>query len=147
MVSDEPQLPDPEVLVLDTHVFIWLVDKPGDLVRDLRNMIDRAAQRRRVVVSVIAIWEIATLVRKNRLDLERPTREWVARALSHPGLSAHPLTPEIAVGSNELPGRIHGDPADRIMIATARALDATLVTRDKNILDYGAQGHVDVLPA
>lgn len=87
------------------------------------------------------------LVRKRRLNLGTATREWVSRALSRPGVRLAPLTPEIAIDSEELPGRIHGDPADRIMIATARALDATLVTRDRLILDYGAQGHVDVLPA
>lgn len=147
MASDGPPLRHFDLLLLDTHVFIWLINDTGDLTRDVRQIVDRAAANRRVVVSVIAIWEIATLVRKDRLQLGNPTREWVGRALSHPGLAVHPLTPEIAVGSNELPRGIHGDPADRIMIATARALDATLVTRDKTILDYGARGHVDVLPA
>ena len=87
------------------------------------------------------------LVRKRRLNLGATTRDWATRALSQPGVRLAPLTPEIMIDSEELPGRIHGDPADRILIATTRALDATLVTRDRRILDYGAQGHVDVLPA
>ncbi|MFQ5953493.1 MAG: type II toxin-antitoxin system VapC family toxin [Kiloniellales bacterium] len=134
-------------LVLDTHVLLWLVNKTGDLARRTVGRIDRAADRGDVVVSAIAIWEIAMLVRKGRLKLGESTRDWVAQALSRPGVRMSPLTPEIAIESEELPGRIHGDPADRIIIATARALDATLVTRDQLILAYGAQGHVEVLPA
>lgn len=137
----------PKPLVLDTHVLLWLVRGSSKLPHRIWQQIDRAAVRDDVVVSVIAIWEVAMLVRKGRLNLGEATHDWAVRALSRPGVRLAPLTPETVIDSEELPGRIHGDPADRIMIATARHLDATLVTRDKNILDYGAQGHVDVLPA
>lgn len=137
----------PKPLVLDTHVLLWLVRGASELPRRTWHQIHRAADRDDVVISVIAIWEVALLVRKGRLNLGAATRDWAARALSHPGVRLAPLTPEIVIDSEELPGMIHGDPADRILIATARALDATLVTRDRLILDYGAQGHVDVLPA
>ncbi|HCV25099.1 MAG TPA: PIN domain nuclease, partial [Candidatus Latescibacteria bacterium] len=67
------------------------------------------------------------------------------QALSSPGLSLAPLTPDIALASSRLPGEIHGDPADRMLIATARSLGATLVTRDRRILEYSQAGHVTTL--
>ncbi|MBI2504540.1 MAG: PIN domain-containing protein [Candidatus Latescibacteria bacterium] len=65
--------------------------------------------------------------------------------MTAPGISLAPLTPEIALASSRLPGELPGDPADRIIVATARILNATLVTRDKKIIAYSKQGHVSVL--
>lgn len=83
---------------------------------------------------------------KGRLTLQLPVVEWVHQALRLPGLTLIPLTPEIAVDSTRLPGHFHGDPADRIIVATARQTGATVMTADRQILDYGARGLVRALP-
>ena len=82
------------------------------------------------------------LVAKLRLSLPRATQQWLTEMLSQPGFVVHPLSIPIAVDSIMLPGTCHGDPADRIIIATARHLAIPLVTADRQILDYAAAGHL-----
>ena len=84
---------------------------------------------------------------RGRITLAKPCSEWVDDALAAPGFGLAPLTPDVAVESVRLPGPFHDDPADRMIVATARLAGAQLVTRDKRILDYGARGHVAVVPA
>ena len=86
------------------------------------------------------------LTRKGRLVLSRDLRTWVRRTLDS-DLRLAPLTPEIAIDAGFLPGALTGDPADRLLVATARALAGVLVTRDARMLEYGSQGHVKVLDA
>ncbi len=73
--------------------------------------------------------------------------EWIRRALETPGLTLVPLTPEIAVDSTRLPGDLHGDPADRMLVATARHIGARLMTRDQPLLDYGRKRHARIVSA
>lgn len=108
--------------------------------------LDKTASRGRLLVPAVSVWEVAMLAARGRIVLDTPTKAWVASALAVPGVGLEPLTPEIAVEAYELPGRFHGDPADRMIVATARVRNATLVTRDRRIVDYGALGHVNVLP-
>ena len=84
---------------------------------------------------------------KGRLRLSLSVEEWMRRALGAPGIQPAPLTPEVAIASTRLPGEPHGDPADRLLIATARETGATLATCDRNILRYGKSGHLRVLDA
>src|ERR1039458_5729992 len=90
---------------------------------------------------------IAMLESKGRVRIHMDCLEWVRRALETPGLSLVPLTPEIAVESTRLPGNIHADPADRILVATARNLGARLMTRDQALLDYGRKRHARIVSA
>jgi len=101
----------------------------------------------RVWVSAISVWEVGMLEAKGRLTLSRGTRDWVRRALGVPGVRLAELSPDVALDSSTLPGTVHGDPADRILIATARHLGAKLVTRDRSIISYGEQGLLAVLDA
>jgi PIN domain nuclease of toxin-antitoxin system len=87
------------------------------------------------------------LVRKKRIDLYRDVLVWVRDALSLPGLKLTPLEPEIAVASTRLPFEMHADPADRILVATARHLGATLVTADGALLEFAKQGHFVAMDA
>jgi PIN domain nuclease of toxin-antitoxin system len=103
--------------------------------------IQAAARQDRILVSAITPWEIGVLVNKKRIDLHREAMEWIRAALSLPGVNLAPLEPEIAVASTRLPFEMHGDPADRILVATARHLGATLVTADGALLDFARQGH------
>jgi PIN domain nuclease of toxin-antitoxin system len=141
-------MPNPNDLLLDTHVWIWLMDgTAGKLSSATLRKIQAAAGKGRVFVSAISVWEVATLEAKGRLTLSMDCRTWVDRALAAPGVQLATMTPDIAVDSSRLPGSIHGDPADRILIATARALNSSLVTRDDQILSYSRKGHVRTLAA
>ncbi|WP_205856488.1 type II toxin-antitoxin system VapC family toxin [Phytoactinopolyspora endophytica] len=134
-------------VVLDTHVLVWLMAGDGRLSPELRQAIENASYEAGANVSAISLWEIAMLVAKERLQLTRDVGEWVDLVAANPGLTVVPLAPEVAVASTRLPGEIHRDPADRIIVATARTLNATLVTADQALLDYGAAGHLAVLAA
>lgn len=134
-------------VLLDTHVLIWLLTGDRTLSPAAVTVIEQAAREGTVFVSAITPWEIAMLVAKGRLTLARDVQEWVEEALHQPGVALAPLDPAIAVASTRLPGTIHGDPADRLIVATARHLDAPLITSDERLLAYGAAGHVTVLNA
>lgn len=134
-------------VLLDTHVLVWLVAGDTRLSLPARQRIEEAAQRNEVWISAITPWEIGMLVAKNRLALTQDAQEWMELVLALPGLRLAPLEPAIAVASSRLPGDPHGDPADRIIVATARHLGATLVTADDKLLAYGTVGHVKVLSA
>ena len=139
---------EPRRHLLDTHIWVWYVE--GDdrrIPRRVRNVVEPAAERGEAIVSAISVWEVGLLDALGRLQLSAEIRAWTARALRLPGIRFKGLTPSVAIESTRLPGDVHRDPADRILIATARVLAATLVTCDERILDYGAQGHVNVLDA
>jgi PIN domain nuclease of toxin-antitoxin system len=87
------------------------------------------------------------LVAKGRLTLERDVGEWVEQALSLPGIDLVGLEPDIAIAASRLPGQLHGDPADQLIVATARRTGSLLLTDDRQILDYAAAGHVRALRA
>lgn len=136
----------PELVLLDTHVWIWLVEAHERLGRSKSlKVIESALKTHSVRISAISPWEVGMLESKSRLNFRVPCLDWVEHALQAPGLSLTPLLPAIAVESSHLPGSFHGDPADRILVATARKIGATLVTDDAQIQKYGAQGHVRVV--
>ncbi|MGH6904526.1 MAG: type II toxin-antitoxin system VapC family toxin [Geminicoccaceae bacterium] len=135
---------EPSALLLDTHVWIWFNDGLPELSEQLRQLVDDAARRGEVWVSIISVWEVSLLYSKQRLRLQGSCLDWVQRALAPP-LALAALTPGIAVDCNTLPGGFHSDPADRIITATARVEGMTVVTRDRQILDYAAQGYVSAL--
>ena len=133
-------------LVLDTHVWVWLMN--GDEVLKSCGalpQLEEAAQGAGLRISAISVWELGMLEAKGRLSFSLDGEQWVRRALSAPGISLAPLTPEIALASSRLPDAFHGDPADRIIAATARQIGAGLVTRDRQIITYGEKGHFSVL--
>jgi PIN domain nuclease of toxin-antitoxin system len=130
-------------LLIDTHYWLWLEAGTKDrLTPHGLDLIKDAANQGSLLVSVISVWEIAMLDAKGRLRLFEGCAQWVEEALARPGLTLAPLTPAIAIESNQLPGSFHGDPADRIIVATARRMGARLLTSDKNIRAYGRQRHV-----
>lgn len=122
--------------VLDTHAWIWWVTSDRRLSRRARTAIDRAQARGELSVSMISIWEMAKKIEKGQLALDRPLDEWVDTALSSEGLHVAEMTRPILIDSCRLPQPFHGDPADQIIVATARAHSGTLVTRDARLRDY-----------
>jgi len=134
-------------VVLDTHVLVWLVQGNLRLAPSVVATIEQSAREDSVAVSAITPWEIAMLVAKGRLTLARDVQDWIDEALAQPGIRLAALDPVIAVASTRLPGTLHGDPADRLIVATARQRGAQLITADDQLLAYGAAGHVDILDA
>lgn len=132
-------------MLLDTHVWLWLMSREGDMKPSAIRVVEEAAHYGLVRVSAISVWEVAMLEAKGQIRLSKDCLSWVNEALSAPGLGLIPLTPEIAVESSRLPGAFHGDPADRILVATARRQGAILLTRDEKILAYGKAKHLSVM--
>jgi prevent-host-death family protein len=99
----------------------------------------------RLLVSAISVWELGMLEAKGRIRLKPSCEEWVKEALATPGLALAPITPEIALESSRLPGPFHGDPADRIIAATARRMGAQLMTRDQKLIQYARKCHLAIL--
>ena len=134
------------VYLLDTHVWIWLMAGAEPLRSSpARLALQAATSPGALRISIISVWEVGMLEAGNRIGLPGGCESWIRQALAPPEIALAPLTPQIALASTRLPGKIHGDPADRIIAATARALGATLVTRDQRLLDYGAAGHLTTL--
>lgn len=136
-------------LLLDTHVWLWLAfGTPEKLRPATRKALERASAFSPLLVSIICVWEVALLESKKRLRLPMPVNEWVERALDRPDIRLLGLEHATTViDSCRLPGDFHSDPADRLLVATARRENAVIVTQDRKILDYGAAGHVRVLAA
>jgi PIN domain nuclease of toxin-antitoxin system len=135
------------LLLLDTHTLVWAINEGPRLGTSTKESIRVAGDEGRVVVSAITPWEIALLVGKGRLMLEKDVMNWVRDALSVPGVTLAPLEPEIAVASTRLPFEMHADPADRILVATARHLGAALVTADKALLELASLEHFVAMDA
>ncbi|WP_437825253.1 type II toxin-antitoxin system VapC family toxin [Sorangium sp. So ce1153] len=136
----------PDAVILDTHVWVHAMDGVK-LSAEATRRIGRAAEAGELWIAAITVWEIAMLASKGRIRLSMPTREWVDTAIARSGVRVAPLDPSVAVDSVELPGEFHGDPADRMIVATARCRGATLVTRDRAIIDYGKTKNVRWLKA
>jgi PIN domain nuclease of toxin-antitoxin system len=133
----------PTPLLIDTHYWIWIQAGIRErLTEQSLDVIRIAASEGNLFLSLISVWELGLLESKGRVHLHTSCARWVEEALAMPGLSVAPLTPAIAIESTRLPGSFHADPADRIIVATARALGARLLTSDKNIRAYGRQRHV-----
>ncbi len=130
------------MIVLDTHVWIWWVSDDERLTPAHRETI-AAHSFDGLGVSAISCWEVAKLVQLDRLQLRHPTGEWLEQALAYPGCRLLDLTPRVAVASTTLPGAFHRDPADQIIVATARVWGCALLTADQKLRAYP---HVETLP-
>ncbi len=121
------------MIVLDTHAWLWWAAAPEKLSARARAAIEATPQRG---VCAISAWEIAMLVEKRRLRLDRDVLAWLLQALGEDGMVLLPLTPEISVGAAGLGRGFPGDPADRMILATARHFDAPLVTKDARLRSF-----------
>lgn len=135
------------MILLDTHALIWAIDDERRLGADARAAIAAAEQADGLGISAITPWEVALLAEKGRLRLAREVREWIMAVLALPGVGLLPIEPAIASESVRLPGAFPADPADRLIVATARHHGAPLLTADYAILSYAAAGHVQTIDA
>ena len=123
------------MIVLDTHIWVWWVHDETKLTEAQAEVI--AENESDIIgVSAISCWEVAKLVELERLILPCPVEEWFEQALNYPGVCLLKLTPDIAIESTRLPGTFHRDPADQIIVATARLYDCPIVTSDGRIVKY-----------
>lgn len=136
-------------VLLDTCAVIWLAN--GDpMTNSATAAIIRAGLADGVFVSPVSAWEIGMLskprARRRTAVLFTPDpKTWFARVMAGPGIREAALTPEMAIDASFLPGQLHGDPGDRLLVATARHLGLPIVTRDQSIIAYGRDGHAWVV--
>jgi PIN domain nuclease of toxin-antitoxin system len=124
-----------KLIVLDTHVWLFWVNDDRELIsKKALTAINRAES---LGVSVISCWEIAMLVAKQRLAFNMDVQDWVNQASKYPGIRLIGLDAEVAVLSTRLPGNFHGDPADRMIVATCMKHNVPLISKDKMIRSWG----------
>lgn len=122
------------MIILDTHIWIWWVDENANLTS--RNLeIIQSHRAEGLGISMISCWEVAKLVEKGRLSFDCSVDEWLELALAYPGITLIDLTIPIILQSTRL-ADFHNDPADQIIVATAKTLDIALLTQDHKILSY-----------
>jgi PIN domain nuclease of toxin-antitoxin system len=122
--------------LLDTHVWVWWNMRPEQLSPRAMATISEAPPSAELYLSAISVWEFCKLLENGRLKVSCDPEAWLDEALQMPNLRLVPLTPRVALKSTTLPQPFHTDPADQILVATARELNATLLTRDRRLLDY-----------
>lgn len=123
-------------IVLDTHAWVWWVTGDRRLSRRATDTIRAAAEADTLLLSTISIWEVAKKVEKRQLVLDRSVRDWLHEAIARPGMTLAEMTPTILIHSCDLPQPFHGDPADQIIVATARQQRAAVVTKDDRMRRY-----------
>lgn len=134
------------MILIDTHPLIWFTQADQRLGPEARLALHQSIEQGEATVSPISFWETSMLIDKRRIALGQSARAWI-RGLLAGGLKVADITPAIAVEAGALPGDIHGDPADRLIIATAQSLAKSIVTADRKILAYAAAGHVQAIDA
>jgi len=124
------------VVLLDTHTWLWYAIGDESLNASACEVIDEAAITQNVGISIISLWELGMLESKGRIFFPEDILIWTKKALMETETKTFPISSKIAINSSRLPGNFHGDPADRIIVATAHELNAILITRDRKINKY-----------
>jgi len=130
-----------DALLLDTHVWVWaLEDARGRMSAAAFGLVSAAAADRRLYVSDISFWEVSLKAAKGGLQLSVDPLLWLERAARAPGIQALALTRDVLIQSTRLPGEMHGDPADRMLVAQAQMAGLTLMTCDAQLVKYARAG-------
>jgi PIN domain nuclease of toxin-antitoxin system len=123
------------MILLDTHTWIWSHSATKLLSDNVKILIEQTQTDQRAIAS-ISIWEFAMMVTKGRINVKIDPKRWLNNAIGNSGLQVIELTPEVVMESCNLPGGFHKDPADQIIVATARTHNLTLLTKDRKIIEY-----------
>jgi PIN domain nuclease of toxin-antitoxin system len=124
------------VIVLDTHALVWWAGGGDELSAAARAAIERESSEGQIIVSAISAWEIAMLVEREKLVLTMDVENWLGTVAEIEAVCFYPVDVDVSIKSVQLPGEFHKDPADRMIVATARKLAAPLVTKDEKIRAY-----------
>jgi PIN domain nuclease of toxin-antitoxin system len=124
-------------VLLDTHVLLYWIGRDPRLTAAQARAIAAATDTSPLLVSDISLWEVATLVNLGRIRLRRPVRDWLEAATAPPLVRRVSISPAVAAEVTELPATFHRDPADRIIVATARTAGAAVATVDNRIIESG----------
>ena len=133
--------------ILDTHVACWAALDADKITLDARQIIEQALLNDDLYFADISLWEIAMLIEKQRLIVMLPLQEWIDQLVKMLKLHILPMTTQIVADSVQLPLGFHADPADQLIVATARCMKGTLITRDEKILAWSQMGFVKTLKA
>lgn len=123
------------MILLDTHVWWWSLNEPEKLSETAFNTIKETKIDQRAIAS-ISIWEFAMMATRKKIELTITPAEWLSYALEKTGIRVKEISPAVAMEACHLPGNFHKDPADRIIVATARVNNMALITKDKKIIEY-----------
>ncbi len=123
-------------LLLDTHIWVWAMNGDVKLLKSFQTAFEKASSMQGILISPMSIWEVGMLVEKKRIEIDMDVLDWIEQALDIPRLELSQITPRIAIYSTRLVGDVHGDPVDRLLIATAIEENAVLVTCDQKILNF-----------
>lgn len=122
--------------LLDTHTWIWWQMNPKNLSQKIKNIIKNVEGYEELLLSAISPWEFCKLLEIQKIGISCDPEDWITQALEMPKLRLVPISPRLAFRSTALPPPFHNDPADQIIVATAREESATLLTKDDKILNY-----------
>lgn len=123
------------MILLDTHIWIWWVNG-GEKLSEHQIEVLNENKFKEIAISIISVWEAAKLSEYGRLELDLSIKEWIYVAMEFKKIKIIDLTPEIILDSTSLPGNFHKDPADQLIVSTARIYNCPLLTSDRKILDY-----------
>ena len=124
------------IYLLDTHTWIWWNMNPIKLSQRVKNIINDTSKYSEILLSAISPWEFSKLIEKQRIGVSCHPEDWINVALDMAKLRLIPLSPVLSYRSTVLPQPFHSDPADQIIVATAREENATILTKDEKILSY-----------
>lgn len=122
--------------LLDTHTWIWWNMNPQNLSQRVTEIISNIDAYEEMLLSAISPWEFSKLLEKQRIGISCNPEDWIHIAIDMPKLRIAPLSPILSYRSTVLPQPFHNDPADQIIVATAREENATILTKDEKILEY-----------
>ena len=132
------------MIVLDTQALVWLVEASGELGAHAREL---EADSDVIAASAISLWEIGLLVSRSKLALSLPLHQWADRVEQEAVIDILGVSRSIAIDAGMLPDYEHGDPGDRIVLATARFMGCPVMTSDRRMLEYAQKGHVRAIDA
>jgi PIN domain nuclease of toxin-antitoxin system len=124
------------MILLDTYALLWWINDPKKLSKKALSLIEKEKKNGKILISSISAWEIYMLIKQNKLKLDEDTSSWIDKVSSLPFIEFIPIDNQIAEQSVNLPGNFHKDPADRMIIATARENGAVVISKDEKIQKY-----------
>lgn len=132
-------------ILIDTHVWLWYLDNNIKLKQEHISIINNAIKNNSLYLSIISIWETITLLNKKRIITHLAYNKFIDEAVDISGMHIQQISIEILKENGALPGEFHNDPADRLIVATARVEDMSLVTYDEKIIQYSKLGFINIL--